>query len=177
MKAEHSKLMDKVVQNLDWDSILAVHKVFKMGVGEGNEIIPGLKRKPYSESLSKTDLKNELKTLIKHAIGNHVPQISYGHWIIYWVSDEWDVDFDEEIGEEELDDEEFAFVMEPQLEVIYSPQRINLRGEFSAPEGDKKEYVNLEDMLEKAIKNEEYELATKIRDLIKNQNKEKKLDK
>jgi protein-arginine kinase activator protein McsA len=37
--------------------------------------------------------------------------------------------------------------------------------------------VNLEDMLEKAIKNEEYELATKIRDLIKNQNKEKKLDK
>ena len=47
MKAEHSKLMDKVVQNLDWDSILAVHKVFKMGVGEGNEIIPGLKRKPY----------------------------------------------------------------------------------------------------------------------------------
>ena len=62
MKAEHSKLMDKVVQNLDWDSILAVHKVFKMGVGEGNEIIPGLKRKPYSESLSKTDLKNELKT-------------------------------------------------------------------------------------------------------------------
>jgi hypothetical protein len=59
MKTEHSKLMDKVVQNLDWDSILAVHKVFKMGVGEGNEIIPGLKRKPYSDSLSKTDLKNE----------------------------------------------------------------------------------------------------------------------
>ena len=67
--------------------------------------------------------------------------------------------------------------MEPQLEVIYSPQRINLRGEFSNPEGNRKEYVNLEDMLEKAIKNEEYELATKIRDLIKNQNKEKKLDK
>jgi protein-arginine kinase activator protein McsA len=31
-------------------------------------------------------------------------------------------------------------------------------------------------MLERAIKNEEYELATKIRDLI-SQNKEKKLDK
>ena len=34
----------------------------------------------------------------------------------------------------------------------------------------------LEEMLERAIKNEEYELATKIRDLI-SQNKEKKLDK
>ncbi len=177
MKAEHSKLMDKVIQNLDWDSILAVHKVFKMGVGEGNEIIPGLKRKPFSDSLTKNDLKNELKSLIKHAIENHVPQISYGHWIIYWVSEEWDVDFTEDIDEEDLEEEGLAFLMDPQLEVIYSPQRINLRGEFSNPEGEKKEYVNLEDMLEKAIKNEDYELATKIKDLIKNQNKEKKLDK
>jgi protein-arginine kinase activator protein McsA len=49
-------------------------------------------------------------------------------------------------------------------------------GEISQPEGATKEFVNLEEMLEKAIKNEEYELATKIRDLI-SQNKEKKLDK
>ena len=81
---------------------------------------------------------------------------------------------DEEI--EDLDPEEFNFVMEPQIEVIFSPQRINLVGEISQPEGTAKEFVNLEEMLEKAIKNEEYELATKIRDLI-SQNKEKKLDK
>lgn len=178
MKTEHSKLMDKIIQNLDWDSILAVHKVFKRGVGEGNEVIPGLKRKVYSESLSKTDLKNELKTLIKYMVSNHIPQISYGHWIIYWINDEWDVDFsEEEDDEEELEDVEYSFIMEPQLEVIYSPQRITLKGEASVSESDRREFVNLEDMLEKAIKNEDYELATKIRDLIKNQNKEKKLDK
>ncbi len=170
-------MLDRVIQNLDWESILAVHRVFKMGVGEANVIIPGLKRKPFSESLSKTDLKNELKTLIKHAIENHIPQITYGHWIIYWVSDEWDSDFSEDADDEELEDEEFYFVMEPQLEVIYSPQRINLRGEITNPQESPKEFVNLEDMLEKAIRNEDYELATKIRDLIKNQNKEKRLDK
>jgi excinuclease UvrABC helicase subunit UvrB len=81
---------------------------------------------------------------------------------------------DEEI--EDLNPEEFNFVMEPQIEVIFSPQRINLIGEISQPEGEGKEFVNLEEMLERAIKNEEYELATKIRDLI-SQNKEKKLDK
>jgi excinuclease UvrABC helicase subunit UvrB len=89
------------------------------------------------------------------------------------------MNYPEEMDDEEIEDlnpEEFNFVMEPQIEVIFSPQRINLIGEISQPEGEGKEFVNLEEMLERAIKNEEYELATKIRDLI-SQNKEKKLDK
>ena len=102
------------------------------------------------------------------------------NWIIYWVSDEWDVEvnYPEEMDDEEIENlspEEYNFIMEPQIEVIFSPQRINLIGEISQSEGEK-EFVNLEEMLERAIKNEEYELATKIRDLI-SQNKEKKLDK
>lgn len=180
MKKEHSKLMDKVLQSLDWDSILEINKVLKLGTGTGNEIIPGVKKKPFSESITKNDYRNELKALIKHAIENHVPQMSYGNWIIYWVSDEWDIEvnYSEELDDDEIegmDPEEYRFVMEPQIEVIFSPQRINLVGEASQPEGEK-EFVNLEEMLERAIKNEEYELATKIRDLI-SQNKEKKLDK
>ena len=181
MKKEHSKLMDKVLQSLDWDSILEINKVLKLGTGTGNVIIPGVKKKPFGDSLTKNDFKNELKALLKYAIENHVPQLSYGNWIIYWISDDWDVDmhYPEEMDDEEIEDldpEEFNFVMEPQIEVIFSPQRINLVGEISQPEGTTKEFVNLEEMLEKAIKNEEYELATKIRDLI-SQNKEKKLDK
>ena len=175
MKAEHSKLMDKVLQSLDWNSILEVYKVFKMGVGGGNEVIPGLKRKPFSEDLDKNDIKNELKTLIKHAIKNHITQLSYGHWIIYWVSDEWELDseFDDEIDEDEMDEmeEDFVFVLEPQLEVIYSPQRISIKGEITPSASKPNENVNLEEMLEKSLKNEDYELATKIRDLIKAQNK------
>ena len=181
MKKEHSKLMEKVLQSLDWDTILEINKVLKVGTGTGSEIFPGLKKKNFSEDLTKNDFKAELRALLKHVIENHIPQISYGNWIIYWISDDWDVEitYPQEMDDdaiEDIGDDETFFAMEPQLEVIYSPQRITLKGEISDPTSEGKEYVNLEEMLEKAVKNEDYELATKIRDLI-SQNREKKLDK
>lgn len=181
MKKEHSKLMEKVLQSLDWDSILEINKVLKIGTGMGSEIVPGVKKKPFVENMTKTDFRSELRALIKYAIENHVPQLNYGNWIIYWVSDDWDVEvtFPQEMDDdsiEDIEDEETFFVMEPHLEVIYSPQRISLKGEISDPISEGKEYVNLEEMLEKAVKSEDYELATKLRDLI-SQNREKKLDK
>lgn len=181
MKKEHSKLMEKVLQSLDWDSILEINKVLKIGTGSGSEIVPGVKKKPFTENITKNDFKSELRALIKYAIENHLPQVSYGNWIIYWVSDDWDVEmtFPQEMDDDSIDDiqdEGTFFVMEPHLEVIYSPQRISLKGDISDPISEGKEYVNLEEMLEKAVSNEDYELATKIRDLI-SQNREKKLDK
>ncbi len=181
MKKEHSKLMEKVIQSFDWDSILEINRVLKVGTGMGSEIIPGVKKKPFGDKISKGDFKSELKSLIKHAVENHIPQLNYGNWIIYWVSDDWDIEinYPQEIDEDDEDpigDDETFFVMEPHLEVIYSPQRISLTGEISEFPEDEKEHVNLEEMLSKAIKNEDYELATKIRDLI-SQNREKKIDK
>jgi hypothetical protein len=32
MRKEHSKLIDKVISSLDWDSIFEVYKAFKMGI-------------------------------------------------------------------------------------------------------------------------------------------------
>lgn len=181
MKKEHSKLMEKVLQSFDWDSILEINKVLKVGTGAGSEIIPGVKKKPFSDKITKGDFKSELRSLIKHTVENHIPQLNYGNWIIYWVSDDWDVEisYPQEIDpedREDMEDDETFFVMEPHLEVIYSPQRISLTGEISETPGEEKEYVNLEEMLDKAIKNEDYEMASKIRDLI-SQNREKKLDK
>ena len=180
MKKEHSKLMEKVLQSLDWDSIFEVNKVLGVGTGAGSEVIPGVKKKPFSESLTKGDFKSELRALIKHAIENHIPQLSYGNWIIYWVSDDWDVDIHyPEEKDDDLDDmeeENVIFTLEPQLEIIFSPQRISLVGESSHPLEEGKELVNLEEILQKAIQNEDYEMASKIRDLI-SQNREKKLDK
>ena len=183
MKKEHTKLMDKIIQSLDWDSIYEINKVLKMGVGMGSEVIPGVKKKPFSESLTKADFKAELKSLIKHAMKNHIPQLNYGNWIIYWVSDEWDIDVhypdeldDDDIDEESGEDDDFVFYLEPQLEIIFAPQRISLVGEISRDLEEQNENLNLEEMLEKAIQKEDYELASKIRDLI-SQNKEKKLDK
>jgi hypothetical protein len=179
MKKEHSKLMEKVIQSFDWDSILEINRVLKIGTGMGSEIIPGIKKKVFGDSLTKNDYKTELRSLIKHTIENHLPQITYGNWIIYWVSDDWDIEMPYPIDEEdESDDDEEGvyFVMEPQLEIIYSPQRIIMKGKISDPIEEGKDYVNLEDLLEKAVQNEDYEQATKIRDLI-SQNKGKNSDK
>jgi len=181
MKKEHSKLMEKVIQSLDWNSIYEINKVLGIGTGMGSEVIPGIKKKPFGDSLSKSDFKSELKALIKHAIKNHIPQMNYGNWIIYWVSDEWDIDlhYPDEMDDEDMEDEEedgTVFYMEPQLEIIFAPQRISLVGEISEVLEEQNGSVNLEEMLEKAIQKEDYELASKIRDLI-SQNKEKKLDK
>jgi len=181
MKKEHSKLMEKVIQSLDWNSIYEINKVLGVGTGMGSEVIPGIKKKPFGDSLSKSDFKSELKALIKHAIKNHIPQMNYGNWIIYWVSDEWDIDlhYPDEMDDEDMEDEEedgTVFYMEPQLEIIFAPQRISLVGEISEVLEEQNGSVNLEEMLEKAIQKEDYELASKIRDLI-SQNKEKKLDK
>jgi hypothetical protein len=181
MKKEHSKLMEKVIQSLDWNSIYEINKVLGVGTGMGSEVIPGIKKKPFGDSLSKSDFKSELKALIKHAIKNHIPQMNYGNWIIYWVSDEWDVDinYPDEMDDDDLDEDEddgTIFYLEPQLEIIFAPQRISLVGEISEVLEEQNGSVNLEEMLEKAIQKEDYELASKIRDLI-SQNKEKKLDK
>lgn len=181
MKKEHSKLMERVLQSLDWDSIFEVNKVLKIGTGMGSEIIPGVKKKPFGESLTKGDFKSELRALIKHSIENHIPQLNYGNWIIYWVSDDWDIDvhYPEELDDDDIEgeeDEDVIFTLEPQLEIIFAPQRISLVGEISNPPVEGKEYVNLEEILQKAIQNEDYEMASKIRDLI-SQNREKKLDK
>jgi hypothetical protein len=52
------KIVDKLVQSLDWDSILLIHQAFKHGTGQGSEVIPGLKRKNYDQNLGIKDLKN-----------------------------------------------------------------------------------------------------------------------
>ena len=52
MRKDFRKLIEKVIQNLDWDTIFEIHKAFKFGIGEGSEVIPGLKRKIFSEDLT-----------------------------------------------------------------------------------------------------------------------------
>ena len=89
MNKNFQKLVDKVIQNLDWDTILTIHQSFKTGIGQGSEVIPGLKRKNFDETLSKNDLKGELKTLLKFVIDNDYQQYSYGHWVISWFNQEW----------------------------------------------------------------------------------------
>lgn len=171
--------MEKLVQSLDWDTIFGVHKTFKFGIGEGSEVIPGLKRKIYSESLTKNDVKNELKALLRFVINNDVSKFSYGPWMIFWFNQDWDIIFEEDEefeGDLEIDD----FKVESRLEVLFSPQRICLTVDAKPEEaGDalSNEEAVLTKMLKKALKAENYEMAGKIQELLDLNNSEAASDK
>jgi hypothetical protein len=169
MRKDFQKLIDTTISSLDWDSIYQVHKVFKFGVGEGSEVIPGIKRKIYSESLTKNDIKNELKSLIKFAIENDVSKLAYGQWMIFWFNQEWgniEIDQDQELDESDSPEEEIAN-FDSRLEVIYSPQRICLTVNAAPSQiSENPGYKILSDMMESALKKENYELAKKIKDIL-----------
>ncbi len=183
MAKQSNKLIDKVISSLDWDSILEVNRCFKIGVGEGTSVIPGLKRKVFSDSLTKNDIKSELKILLKYAIQNDIAELFYGPWMIFWVNGEWiEVQRDDEDDEDEDDHDTKADVnlnFDSSLEVIYSPQRIHIVGNSDKNDltHDESDVTRLEAMLKKALDSEKYELASKIKDLLALQNGEAAEDK
>lgn len=189
MKNLNSKLIDKVISSLDWDAIFEVNNCFKQGVGYGTSAIPGIKRKTWSDGITKADLKNELKSLLRYVIENDIAELAHGYWLIFWNNVEWKEDqFDEfkrRMEEEDLEGEDKLNIVwdeiefESTLEVIYSPQRIcvvdNTRREILPAEDS--DLARLESMLEKALSSEQYELASKIKDVIHLQKSQEEYDK
>ena len=176
MKKPNNKLIDKVISSLDWDSIIEVNKCFKIGIGEGTSVIPGIKRKVFSDVLNKNDIKSELKILLNYAIENDIAELFYGPWMIFWVNGEW-----VELSDDDDEDDEptggnikagLNIRFDSSLEVIYSPQRIHVIGNTGKSDltKDESDINRLEEMLKKAIATENFELATKIKDLLALQN-------
>jgi len=127
-------------------------------VGEDVTTIPGIKKKNFSDGVTKSEYKSELKSILKYVVENDISELIYGPWMIFWFNREWD------LGEEEEDS-----YLGSSIEVIYSPQRICLanvlgKNNYEVEESD---FDRLENMLKKAIDSENYELASKIRDIIK----------
>lgn len=179
MRNDFTKLIEKLVQSLDWDTIFGVHRTFKFGIGEGSEVIPGIKRKIYSESLTKNDVRNELKALLRFVINNDVSKFSYGPWMIFWFNQDWDISFEED-GEDFNEDEMDDFIVNSRLEVLFSPQRICLSINAKSEEADDElsnEAAVLTKMLKKALDSENYELAGKIQEVLDSNNSESGSDK
>jgi hypothetical protein len=174
MNKDNSKLIEKTISSLDWDSICSAGKIFKFGVGEGVTAIPGMKRKNHGEEISKNEYKAELKSLLKYVVDNDISELIYGPWVIFWFNSEWDLDMNE--GEEEEEDDEIEAQIGSSIEVIYSPQRICLSNVMGKSDCkiEESDFDRLENMLKKAIDSENYELASKIRDVIKVHNIESK---
>jgi hypothetical protein len=171
MKKETDKVIDKIISGMDWDVIFEVNKCFKHGVGDGVSLIPGVKRKAFADGITKTDLKNELKSLLKYVIENNIAELIYGYWMIFWNNPVWSEEYLDEIREEMEDEGEDLIgdlVIDPTLEVIYSPQRMyiianNIKNQDQVETTDSD---TLDKMLNKALGDEKFELAAKIRDVI-----------
>ena len=95
----------------------------------------------------------------------------YGPWNVIWVNGEWEMEIPEtdENGNELLDGEStFVPILESMLEVYFSPMTV-ISKETVLDEEDleeKTDGMDLSKQLEKALSDENYELASKIRDLI-----------
>jgi hypothetical protein len=153
-----------------------IHKAFKHGIGQGSEVIPGLKRKNYDQNLGVKDLKHELKTILKYVVENDYQSFTYGNWIVSWYNQEWNQDtIIETLSQEE---EEIEFEVElpnTKLEVIYAPQRICISMDTGVTPSGVSDLDTLKAMLENALAEENYEMAQKIQDILKMSHKSEEI--
>jgi hypothetical protein len=105
----------------------------------------------------------------------------YGPWNVIWVNGEWEMEIPEtdENGKEiEEGESTFIPIMESMLEVYFSPmvvvsKEMVLTEEELDEMAEKPETIDLKKQLEKALSEENYELASKLRDLIDVYNRQK----
>ena len=136
---DHYKLAyERVIQSINWRKIKSYHRQLNIlwEFEEDKEIV---KRIP-----TVSELKDELRSIFEHVLGEDLSYISYGSWIIFW---------DREEG-------------------ISGDIRVIFRLADFIFEEDKKNRKSLEVALEKAIEKEDYEYAAEIRDALHKKAKE-----
>lgn len=148
MKTNHEKMIQEVVKTINWNRIKYFHQVFgiKWQFEEKNGHI--VERFP-----TISELKEELRSLLRFAITKNTRTLDYGNWLIFWT--------DEEAAKKEN-------LTSARLEAIFS-----LEETFVIDNSEDDDAVKiLEDKLDNAIQQERYEEAAKLRDKI---NERKKL--
>lgn len=141
-------MIQEVVKTINWNRIKYFHQVFgiKWQFEEKNGHI--VERFP-----TISELKEELRSLLRFAITKNTRTLDYGNWLIFWT--------DEEAAKKEN-------LTSARLEAIFS-----LEETFVIDNSEDDDAVKiLEDKLDNAIQQERYEEAAKLRDKI---NERKKL--
>jgi excinuclease UvrABC nuclease subunit len=142
MKNNHEKMIQEVVKTINWSRIKYFHQVF--GIKWQFEEKDGhiIERFP-----TISELKEELRSLLKFAITQNTKSLDYGNWLVFWT--------DEAAAEREG-------LSSARLEAIFS-----LEETFVIDNNSDEDAVKiLENKLEDAVKNEKYEEAAKLRDKI-----------
>lgn len=170
MNIKNKILAERVIDSIDWESILKIYKILGLKVGEDPQKIPGIRKLHKGEKMTADSIKNEISTVVNYVIENDIPELEYGPWDVIWVNGEWEIDITEEIEQlgdmENLEGRVFIPVQESVLELFFVPFMAVSQEKISPDEVDKTEPNDLNSKLKKALEEENYELASKIRDLI-----------
>lgn len=165
-------LINRVIGSFEWGSITKIYKLMEKGIGDSTIKISGMSRIPYKK-VTEEEIKKEVTLLIEYIIENNIPHLEYGMWSILWINGEWEV----EIGldnSSEFDEEEqnvFLPFADSRLEVNFVPQKAISQETATYPEDSYQEVEESDEtvlnrILDKSIKEENYELASKLKDII-----------
>lgn len=147
MKDVYEKMISTIIRNMNWSRIKHFHHLldlkwqFQDNKGNIVERFPTI-----------TELKDELKTLIKFAMIEKEKSIETGNWLIKW-------DFIEEENKTPNFTLEVFFVLEDAISI-----------ETNIKDYSKDSLPKLEDQLKSAVDSENFEEAAKIRDIISSLN-------
>lgn len=163
-------MVEKAVNSFNWQEIMKFYKILGIKIGGQQIKIEGIIKKT---KLDIDSIKDEVKKVLDYVIDNDIPEFSYGPWSILWVNGEWEIEIEGGSNEEEP----FIFpILESKLQIFFVPQSTTIK-EFLDIDIDAEDDI-IEDIetyddiliyearLKKAIDNEEYAIASKLRDLI-----------
>jgi hypothetical protein len=179
ISSKNKILINRVLDTIDWPLMLKFYKLVGRTIGTENVQIQGIKKLDKKVKLNEDHIRDEVNHIINHVVENDLAQYIYGPWNVIWVNGEWEMEIpDTDENGKELPDGESTFVpiIESMLEVYFSPMVVISREEvldLDEEEVEKPETGDLQKQLEKAISEENYELASKIRDLIEVYKKQK----
>lgn len=169
-------LINRVLDTIDWSVIHKFYKLVGRNVGQETTQIPGVKKLTKGIKLTEEHIKEEVNSLISHMVETDLSQFIYGPWNFIWVNGEWEMEIpeeDEDGNPIENGQSTFMPVLESVLEVYFSPmvvisKEIVIDSEFQkeVTKKESQESIDLQKQLEKAIADENFELASKLRDLI-----------
>lgn len=168
---KNKTLINRVIETIDWPLIHKFYKLVGRTIGTETTQIPGIKKLDKKTKLSEDHIKEEVLHVINHVVENDISQYIYGPWNVIWVNGEWEMEIpetDDEGKEIENGESTFIPIMESMLEVYFSPMVVVSRETVLTDEEveEKPETADLQKQLEKALSDENYELASKLRDLI-----------